>query len=218
MKVSIFAFLLQAVIFLMPFEALADHGALYLYEHPSYRGSALRLEDSGEISNLANKRKGSRTWNDVISSIYFTGDYEVTLYRDKNFRGPSIKVNSNTRDLARIAIRNWDNQVSSLSWTLNETSSDFPIAIFYDEPNYQGHSFILYGGDEIDELRDKRRGSYTKDWNDKIVSVKLIGGAFITLYEDDDFGGERITIIRNTPDLYYSGNGWDFRASSVSVY
>ena len=84
-----------------------------IYEEIDFRGRNECFETGDEVSDFG-RWSG---WNDRISSIRVNGAARVTLYRDINFRGDRVTINSDVRDLRRMRMTsslNWDNQASSL--------------------------------------------------------------------------------------------------------
>lgn len=189
---------------------------IVFYQNPNYTGDSFEVQGAGEISDLNRKsRRGFNNWNDVISSIDLIGDFKVTLYRDRNFSGPSVVGTASARTMFNLAGQNWDNQVTSLRWEPIGNSGDAQV-IFFDRPNYQGNSFILFAGDALSKLRSKRRGSRFRNWNDEIRSVRIIGSdVLVTLYSEERYRGPRVTLSRSTPSL--SSSGFSAVASSVLI-
>ena len=196
---------------------LADsENRVIFYEHPNFSGHTLPIYDAGEIRDLHDKDRGATgDWNDRFSSIEFDGNFKVTLYTDEDFSGRSVTVTSSQRDMYNINGEDWNDIVSSIRWEPISPTPTVQQAIFYDDTDFHGRSFVLNVGDQIKDLTDKKRGSPVRNWNDKIRSVRLIGGADVVLYENKKFGGARKTITSNNRDL--SRYNFSGRASSVKV-
>lgn len=79
-----------------------------LYEHQQLNGNSLTLVEGQEIDNL-----NDFGWNDMVSSLTVTRGYKIQLFEGGGFRGESIIVKSNMRDLGRSPGR-WNDRVSSL--------------------------------------------------------------------------------------------------------
>ena len=185
------------------------------YEDPYYGGDGLFISGPGEISDLRTRDMDWwNSWNDQISSLEVPPGYRVILYRDRFFGGPSVSVTGNVRSLYNVGGYNWDNHTSSFKVTSTGTCAGQSMAIFYDRPGYQGRSFVLYPGEALRRLRDKRRGP-GGHWDNRIESVRIIGDFDVALYEDSRYLGPRVRLSQSTPDLRYVGSGWDDRASSV---
>lgn len=80
-------------------------------------------------------------------------------------------------------------------------------ACFYTERNFRGASFCLDEGDSYSSL--------PRDWNDRIRSVEVFGGARVDLCADNNLYGSCITLRRDTSRL---PSGLDRRVSSLEVY
>ena len=205
-------FAIFSIFLLSPLHASADIKALransgkpriIFYENPNYSGKTLAAYDAGEFRDLNDKdRTVTRDWNDSISSIELEGAFRVTLYSEKDFGGQSVTITTSQKNLFLLGSYDWDNQVSSVQWEPLDGSTVTPQAFFYEEPNYQGRSFILEIGDSISNLRDKRRGDRTKDWNDKISSVRIIGNLNLFLYQDTKYKGASLKLTKSSPNLY----------------
>ena len=79
-------------------------------------------------------------------------------------------------------------------------------ACFYSERNFGGYSFCLEEGDTAGDLRN---------WDNRIRSVEIFGGARVDLCRDEDFDGACITLRSDTARL---PSQLDRRASSLEVY
>lgn len=79
-------------------------------------------------------------------------------------------------------------------------------ACFYSERNFRGSSFCVEEGDGYSRLRN---------WDNKIRSVEVFGGARVDLCTDSNYRGSCITLRRDAtrlpPEI-------DRKASSVDVY
>lgn len=84
-----------------------DHGrpggpAVILYEHADFRGGAIVLRPGDAAENFARwDFDNGRRANDRISSIRVVGGAEARVFTDANFRGESLRVAGDVRDLAR---------------------------------------------------------------------------------------------------------------------
>jgi uncharacterized protein YraI len=68
---------------------------------------------------------------------------------------------------------------------------------FYEHVNFDGDSFCARPGERIRSLGQ---------WNDRISSIRVRGGAEALVCEHDGFNGRCITIDRNARDLGRGGN------------
>ncbi|SHF66174.1 SH3 domain-containing protein [Devosia limi] len=80
-------------------------------------------------------------------------------------------------------------------------------ACFYAEPNYRGASFCLEEGESMARL--------PRNWNDRIRSVEVLGGATVDICGDANFYGVCQTLESSRSRL---ANQLDRRISSLEVY
>jgi hypothetical protein len=191
------------------------YGKATFFEHKNYQGRSFVIFAGGAVGNLRNKSRGVRHWNDAISSVYIEGTISVNLYANTQYNGSSLVLNQSVSDLTAVSPNiNWNDTVSSVS-TRSVANNFSSIKItFYDNPGYSGKSFILNANDGLN-LKDKRRGSSRKDWNDEIESLIIEGKARVVLFEHKDLNGKYLTLESNVADL--AKLGWKKRASSVLV-
>jgi hypothetical protein len=76
---------------------------------------------------------------------------------------------------------------------------------FYMDAYYRGEMFCANNGD------NQRNVGYR--YNDRISSIRIFGRAEATVYNDENFGGERRTFSQDVPNL---GN-WNDRITSFQV-
>ena len=87
-------------------------------------------------------------------------------------------------------------------------------ACFYRDKNFGGSYFCLRRGEAQDSL-----GQY----GDQISSIRLFGGARVSIYEDRSFGGARLGLkgdvanLRDVPVREKPGHTWNDRVSSIRV-
>lgn len=79
---------------------------------------------------------------------------------------------------------------------------------FYADINYQGKSWT-FDGDQ----------TFVGDGNDQFSSVRVPQGVTVELYEHSDFGGAKLVLTSDSPDLRAfikpDGSNWNDAASSV---
>jgi len=185
---------------------------IYLFEDESFYGDEIILTGAGENSDLRTKDlRLNDNWNDEISSIYFDGDFKLTVYEDKDFQGRSETIRTSQLSLDNLLGRNWENRISSIRWEPIDDNAQ-PMAVFYEGINYTGKSFYIYAPGKVSRLIDKRRGS--RNWNDQIRSVKIYGAyTSAVLYADARFRGRKLRVNDDIPNLGTLG----FRAIASSV-
>lgn len=79
-------------------------------------------------------------------------------------------------------------------------------ACFYSERNFRGSSFCVDEGDSYSRLRN---------WDNKIRSVEVFGGARVDLCTDSNYRGSCVTLRRDASRL---PTQIDRKASSIDVY
>lgn len=97
---------------------------IIFYEHPNYGGSARTFDGSfNDLDDVTGPCRGffdpenqPGDWENCISSIRVPAEWETTLYEHDNYRGDSLIVTSDIRDLDDVmgCGGDWDNCTSSL--------------------------------------------------------------------------------------------------------
>ncbi len=88
-------------------------------------------------------------------------------------------------------------------------------ACFYEDSGYRGNHFCLESGAREPRLQN--------GWNDRVRSVRVFGGARISLYSDEDFRGAFLGLAADIPDLrdffYFDRTlrEWSYAVSSIRV-
>jgi hypothetical protein len=155
--------------------------------------------------------------NDRISSIRLFGDSDVVVYQHVDFRGASRRFDSDVHDLRRTG---WNDRISSYRIErrgYNGGDSDRPVwgrpqlpqsgACFYKDINFHGDYFCAPRGSSIKQVP---HGS-----NDKISSIRLFGGATVTVYRDNNFDGASSHFTSDMRDLRTVG--WNDLISSFQI-
>ena len=167
--------------------------------------------------------------NDRVSSIRLLGASEVTVFRDKDMRGRSIRFTRNVDDLKRDG---WNDQISSIvvgydgrgrgrdrdrdDYGYNGWNPNAPAwgrraipregACFYEDAEFRGDYFCVPRGESYTSL--------PRGFNDRISSVRVFG-ASARLYDDRDFHGKSTEIRRDNSDLR---GHWRDSVSSIRVF
>jgi len=211
-----------------PREAAAQDGRgreqVCIYEHADYGGTEECLEVGQNLPNLGG-------FGNRISSVRIRGRAEITLFEHHNFQGRQIVIDSDVSDLRRFGF--WNDEADSLRVTgagfrnRREPQRSFggggfgggggrgeDRVCFYEHSNFRGRSECWDSGDDVGDLR-------AGGWNDKISSVRTFGRTRVALFEDINFGGQRLVIERDVADLsQLVGDGrfgWNDRVSSFRV-
>jgi len=177
---------------------------VYLYEHADYKGACLKF--TGDESDLR-----VQGFNDRASSIRFVGDWTATLYRDVNYTGVSSTFVNNNSDLRNDAVGN--DAVTSLRIKAGKTSGvertcgEGDGVYLYADTDFRGRCIKLTA-DEPD-LR-------TRDFNDRVSSIRILGDFTATLYRDLNGTGIASTFSSDDSDLTNDAVGND-QATSVRL-
>ena len=78
-------------------------------------------------------------------------------------------------------------------------------ACFYMDADYRGENFCMNAGEDQRNVGDR--------YNDRISSIRVFGGARVTVYRDEDFGGASKTFDRDVSNL----GDWNDRITSIQV-
>lgn len=78
---------------------------------------------------------------------------------------------------------------------------------FYQDHDFDGDYFCVAGGSEV--------AGFTSKINDKISSLKIFGGATVTVFRDSQFRGQSTKFAGDVRDL--SKEGWEDKISSLRV-
>lgn len=136
-------------------------GSVAVFSNAGFQGKCQTVR--GSIPNL----KSTAVGNDSISSLRVPGDCmaeravrdpgpAVVLYEHADFKGRSVRLTSNTPDLASHGL---GNRISSIQLR------GLPVTAVYDETNYMGKCMAITRN--ISNLKDSFIG------NDRISSLKL---------------------------------------------
>jgi len=92
---------------------------------------------------------------------------------------------------------------------------------FFENANFSGASVTLYPGDSIENL-DRATFEGGRRINDRISSIRVEGGAEVTIFLDAKYRGETMRItrdVRNFADVFLPNNSktWNDQISSVRV-
>ncbi|HXT68612.1 MAG TPA: peptidase inhibitor family I36 protein [Vicinamibacterales bacterium] len=154
--------------------------------------------------------------NNRISSIRLFGSAEVTVYQEYNFTGRSRTIGSDLDDLRRGG---WNDRITSYrvratgrgpnDWSGRWGRPTTPAAgaCFYEHINFEGEYFCVRQGDRVEMVPEGT--------NDRISSIRLFGGAELTVFRDRDFAGPSQHMETSARDLRDSG--WNDTLSSFRV-
>ena len=179
------------------------------YEDIDYGGDYF-CTPTGSDSRVVTYRMNNR-----ISSIRLFGNAQVTVYMDRDFQGRSRTFGSDVTDLRRGG---WNDRVTSYRvrsagregpWSGRWGRPGTPSSgvCFYEHINFEGQYFCARLGERVEMVPEGT--------NDRISSMRLFGGAEITVFLDRDFRGASQHFETHVRDLRESG--WNDTVSSFRV-
>jgi hypothetical protein len=158
-------------------------------------------------------------FNDQISSVRIFGRTEITVYQNRDFREPTLRLREDVANLQSYQIspgHSWNDRVSSIEVSRDRDSGDYDRdgACFFKEADFQGDKFCVQRGD--------RMGQVPPGFGDRISSVRLYGRVTVTVYQDANFGGSNLRLQDDVSNLQSyqvtPGHSWNDRISSIKVY
>jgi hypothetical protein len=186
------------------------------YEHANFEGEYFCARAGSSESQVP------RAANDRISSIRVFGNARVVVYSDSDFRGSSRRFDNDARDLRhegfndrissfRVEARggnaggNWGGGDWDSSWGRPRPPS--AGACFYQDAHYRGDYFCAPLGASASQV--------PSGTNDRISSIRVYGGAEVTVFQDAYFEGRSSRFDSNMDDLRRTG--WNDLISSFRV-
>ncbi|MGC2193303.1 MAG: beta/gamma crystallin domain-containing protein [Terriglobales bacterium] len=173
-------------------------------------------------------------FNDRISSIRIFGRNEITVYQNRDFGEPSLRLRDDVANLQSYQINpghSWNDRVSSIvvgrgrdgGWGHDGggqygggNSGDWNRdgACFFKEADFRGEKFCVARGDRMEQV--------PSGFGDRISSVRLYGRVTVTVYQDANFGGPNLRLQQDASNLQSyqvkPGHSWNDRVSSIKVY
>lgn len=185
----------------------APRSGACFYEHPNFGGRSV-CAGVGESVRMV-----PSNMNDRISSVRVFGDAEVTVFKDRDFRGDSRRFGRDRNDLREAG---WNDRISSfrvgerpfregVRWGHPETPRSG--ACFFEDPNFHGRSFCASVGDTV--------AMVPEGMNDKVSSIRIFGDAEVIVFKDRDYRGDSRSFGRDMEDLRAAG--FNDRISSFEV-
>ncbi|MBN2338069.1 MAG: peptidase inhibitor family I36 protein [Acidobacteria bacterium] len=170
------------------------------YADTNYQGDEICVEGNQSLRQLDTRFKNK------ISSVRVSSGAQVTVFANPNFNGRSQVF---SRDDANL--QNWSNRIASFQvqmdpqyggrdrgptgrqdgWVRN-SDSDRRVC-FYRDSNYKGEEMCVTGTGNQQKIDNR--------FDDEISSIRVYGGAQVTVYEHVNFGGTRRVITQDTPGL-----------------
>ena len=191
---------------------LPREGACF-YQDANFGGPYFCVESGADVDTLPFDA------TDRVSSIRILGSAEVMVFQDSRFSGTSRRFTASVEDLERagfndqissIQIRNlYSSTATDRPWGASSGEASLPRdgACFYEEPFYLGQYFCVEAGQSIDDMPSST--------NDRVSSVRILGAAEITVYEQPRFYGDSRRFNASVQDLQTEAFG--DRISSIEV-
>ncbi len=180
-----------------------------------------------------------------FSSIRIYGNAMATIYDNKNFRGNSMEVSSEVRDLGQTSLGSggvfggrgtWNDRIESFRVTpsnnyysesddrynnrrdngyRNGNGRNSSSVCVYENANYSGRMQCFDSGADISDLGQS-------GWSDRISSIRIIGNGRAVAFLDTGYNGERLVINQDIPDLRNfrlrnNNRTWDNQISSLEI-
>jgi hypothetical protein len=208
---------------LLPREAAAEDERIRervcVYEHTDYRGYEQCFPGGADINDLGRL-------SNQISSVRIIGRARITLFDYDNFRGRDISITDDVPDLRRFG--SFNDQADSLRVSSGggfrdrgnrgddrryDRSSGEDRVCFFEHTQFRGRSECFDLRDDVTDLR-------ASGWNDRISSVRIFGRTRVALFEDVNFGGQRLVIENDIADLTQVSAGrrsWNDLVSSFRI-
>ncbi|EEQ09990.1 Beta-gamma-crystallin [Yersinia mollaretii ATCC 43969] len=167
---------------MLGFDVLADQPKVCFYKDSYYNGASICATEGSLVNILPLK------WNDRISSISVSKGMIVTVYEDGDFAGRSLTLKESIDFLSSKGAKG-----------LNDAISSFSIkhaACFYEYDQYFGGSMCLSGGEKMD-LYKGLESHIDRSLNDRVSSIKVPKNMQVTLFKDDNYNGDKITLAEN---------------------
>ncbi|CQD38103.1 peptidase inhibitor family I36 protein [Yersinia mollaretii] len=174
--------LLFLILPMLGFDALADQPQVCFYKDSHYNGDSICATE-GDIINILPLK-----WNDRISSISVPKGMVVTVYEDGDFSGLSLTLKESVDLLSSKGEKGFNDAISSFSIK--------HAACFYEYDQFLGGSICLSGGEKID-LYKGLESHIDRSLNDRISSIKVPENMQVTLFKDDNYNGDEITLTED---------------------
>lgn len=223
-KLGFAVFLLLA--FSIPMIAQPRDGACF-YREENFRGRNFCVEVGQAIDHLENG------FDNGIYSVQVFGRAEAIVFNYAGFTGVNARIFGSIPNLRSLPVadnpsKNWAGRISSVQVNFRHDAfrhgapprwghMEMPRAgaCFFRGPGFQGDYFCMSAGDSYDAL--------PPGFNDTISSIRVFGGADVVAFNDPGFGGIRIHLRNDVPDLGRwrtqdnPYKNWGNRISSIQV-
>jgi hypothetical protein len=197
-----------------------DTDRVCFYTDNYFQGAEQCYRPGDEVSDLRTKN---------FSSIRVYGNAIATVYDNNNFRGNSMEVTSEMRDLGQVSLQSgnvfggkgtWNDRIDSLRVSSGNYNSSSRNGDYNNGRYGNGNNNGRYGNGRnagsvciyenpnysgrmqcFDSGADITNLRNSGNWSDRVSSIRLNGNSRAVVFSDIDFRGERLVIDHDIPDL-----------------
>ena len=191
------------------------------YENTNYGGTSFTASVGGDISDMRNINNVN--WNDKVSSLKLGKNVCVMAYQDINYKGGAWWFPGNglcVRNIPNLVDFGWNDKMSSIQMKSKDACGGAEPGdnevIFYEHKNFQGASKTATADADVTDMR-----YWDGNWNDKVSSMKIGSNACVTVWQNINYGGDKMEMPGNsncvTDYLNLVNNGWNDKMSSFKV-
>ncbi|WP_145518797.1 peptidase inhibitor family I36 protein [Yersinia mollaretii] len=184
------------------FDVLAEQPKICFHQDSNYNGDSICAKE-GEVVNILPLK-----WNDRISSISVPKGMIVTVYENSDFSGRSVTLKESVDFLSAEGPRGLNDAISSFSVR--------HAACFYEYDQFFGNSICLSGGEKMD-LYKGNESYIDRSLNDRVSSIKVPKNMQVTLFKDDHYNGDKITLTEDYLLAELEDIEMDYVISSISA-
>jgi hypothetical protein len=183
------------------------------YKDTDFRGEKFCVNQGERVAQVP------PGFNDRISSIRIYGRTEITVYQNRDFGEPSLRLRDDVANLQTYQIspgHSWNDRISSIEVaSLRDNGGwDRDGACFFKDADFRGDKFCVQKGDRMAQV--------PSGFGDRISSVRLFGRVTVTVYQDANFGGHTLRLQDDVANLQSyqvkPGHSWNDRISSIQVH
>ncbi|MEO7597559.1 MAG: peptidase inhibitor family I36 protein [Opitutus sp.] len=148
-------------------------GQVTFYQDADFRGGSFTIEAGEDLENLTMVQfSNGMTMNDRISSIRIDGPVEVIVYRDSRYRGTTLRLTNDVRNLARDG-RDWNDVISSVRTDHRRPGDERAEQARTDQMIERAYREVLQRRADETSLRTYRVRMIEEGWSDQDVRKAL---------------------------------------------
>lgn len=148
-------------------------GRVTFYQDVGFRGASITLEPGETIENLAlTTFEGGSRANDRISSVRVEGSVDVVVYRDSRFRGASLRITQDIRDLNDDG-RTWNDVISSIQTEARRPGAARAEQAAVDRTIDKAYRDLLQKRPDQNALRHYRTKMMEDGWSESEVRDEI---------------------------------------------